>query len=130
MRMLRQVVCALDGVCDDSQDSANNVFFEVPPGTGVGLPLFLDRAEEPCANLQLSYFPARSLPWNLPRGADCAAFPCVDHAGSTVVIARSAPGLNGESAHRHAVLVELKSGIETSSSRQSDPESLARARAS
>ena len=69
--MLRQAVCALDGVYDDSQDSANNVFFEVPPGTGVGLPLFLDRAEEPFANLQLSYFPARC-PELAPRSRLCS----------------------------------------------------------
>jgi hypothetical protein len=55
---------------------------------------------------------------------------CVRHAGLTVKIAHSAPGMNGETAHHHAVTVVLKSGIETSSSRRSDPESLARARAS
>jgi hypothetical protein len=44
------------------QDSSNNLFFEAPPGTGAGLPLFLDRAEEPCPNLQLSYCPKHAAP--------------------------------------------------------------------
>jgi hypothetical protein len=49
--------------------SSNNLFFEAPPGTGAGLPLFLDRAEEPCPNLQLSYCPKHAAPLkrcNLP----------------------------------------------------------------
>jgi len=55
---------------------------------------------------------------------------CLCHAGLTIEIAHSAPGLNGARAHRHVATVVLKSGIETSSSRRSDPDWLVRARMS
>jgi hypothetical protein len=44
------------------QDSANDLFFEVPAGTGVGLPVFLDKADKPYPDLQFSYCPCALCP--------------------------------------------------------------------
>ena len=119
------------------QDSANDLFFEVPAGTGVGLPLFLDGADKPYPDLQFSYCPCAPCPlstsvapWELSADVFGRCRTVSDHAGLIAKTARSAPGRNGARAHRHAVTMALKPGLGTSSSHRPDPESLARARMS